>query len=316
MQATIRFKDETCWVKANPALDVTITPRYLRDQVREAQGMPAKASIVQRLNFCVWVDAENPAIDQDAWRKVAGTFVYTDNAGVEPVGALDLSGVRDLTALGLLWPGEPWRAAVEFWTPEEGLAERAKRDRVPYDLWVQQGHVVATPGRSVNYRWVAIRLGELQQEIGLRRVAFDAYRIKYLERELEEENVDIELVPHGQGFYKAAESGLWMPRSIEIIEERITKGTVVVKANPALNFAAASAVMEEDPKGNRVFTKRKSRGRIDGHRGARDVRRPGGLVDRSHPGRLRARRGVGLSRKPLSALSILAREARPTSGGR
>jgi hypothetical protein len=133
------MKDESCWIKPNPNLNVSITPRYLRDQVREAQGMPAKASGVLRLNFCVWVDADNPAIDQDAWRRVAASFAYIDVRDIEPVGALDLSGVRDLTALGLLWPGDPWRAAVEFWTPEEGLQDRAKRDRVPYDVWVKHG---------------------------------------------------------------------------------------------------------------------------------------------------------------------------------
>jgi phage terminase large subunit-like protein len=111
---------------------------------------------------------------------------------------------------------------------------------------------------------VAERLGELQQLCGLRRVAFDPYRIKYLERELEARGIEIELVPHGQGFYKAADSGLWMPHSIEVLESGLTKGTVRVRKNPALTFAAASAVLEEDPKGNRVFTKRRSKGRIDG----------------------------------------------------
>jgi phage terminase large subunit-like protein len=135
--------DESCWPKANPLLNVTITPRYLRELVREARGMPAKASIVKRLNFCIWVDAENPAIDQEVWRAAEDEFEYPE---AEPVGALDLSGTRDLTALALWWPGEVARAAVEFWTPKEGLLDRAKRDRVPYDLWVEQGHITATPG--------------------------------------------------------------------------------------------------------------------------------------------------------------------------
>ena len=35
---------------------------YLEQQVREAQGMPSKQSIVRRLNFCEWVEAENPFV--------------------------------------------------------------------------------------------------------------------------------------------------------------------------------------------------------------------------------------------------------------
>jgi phage terminase large subunit-like protein len=256
--------DETCWVKANPLLGVTITERYLRELVGEARGMPAKASIVRRLNFCVWVDAENPAIDGEIWRGAQWRVPYIDTCDRQPVGALDLSGIHDLTALALWWEGELARAEVEFWTPKVGLEHRAKRDRVPYDLWVQQGHITATPGRTIDLAWVAHRLGELQQEMGLAIVAFDPYRIKFFERELEAQGIELQLVPHGQGFFKAAESGLWMPHSIEVLEKRLGERSVLVKPNPALTFAAASAVLAEDPKGNRVFTKRGSKGRIDG----------------------------------------------------
>ncbi|WP_249357716.1 terminase large subunit domain-containing protein, partial [Klebsiella pneumoniae] len=54
------FKDESCWKKANPSLGHTFTDRYLREQVTQARGMPSKESIVRRLNFCQWVDADNP----------------------------------------------------------------------------------------------------------------------------------------------------------------------------------------------------------------------------------------------------------------
>lgn len=259
------LKSEACWMKANPNLGVSIQPSYLREQVREARGMPAKASIVKRLNFCVWVGAENPAFDQDVWRACEHTFNILELVGREPVGALDLSGIRDLTALALWWEeGDTARAAVEFWTPKEGLEDRSKRDRVPWDLWTDQKFITATPGRAIDYSWVAVRLKELQTEFGLTRVAFDPYRIKYLEVDLAAEGVELELVPHGQGFYKAADSGLWMPRSIELLEERLTKRTVKVLKNPALTFNAASAVMVSDAKENRVLTKEASRGRIDG----------------------------------------------------
>ena len=135
---------------------------------------------------------------------------------------------------------------------------------MPYDVWAREGWVHATPGRSVDYAYVAQRLAELQVEVGLRRVAFDPYRIKYLERDLDAAAVEVELVPHGQGYFKAADSGLWMPRSVELLEELLGKGRLRVQRNPALAWCAASAVHIADPKGNRVYDKRKSTGRIDG----------------------------------------------------
>lgn len=281
------IKDETCWEKANPLLGVTITKRYLREMVTEARGMPAKESVCRRLNFCQWVDAANPWIAGDLWRACevaseAPAFI-AQRGDVEPIGALDLSGSRDLTALAILWPGltkeAKRRAMVEFWTPKDTLYERSRNERVPYDVWVQKGYIVATPGRIVDYAFVAKRLVELNTAIGLTRVAFDPYRIKYLEKELDELSAPIRLVPHGQGYYKAhgqkknddqpTEDGkvataLWMPRSVELLEGHVTNSRLRVLKSPPLTYCSASAVLEADPKNNRIFTKRKSKGRIDG----------------------------------------------------
>jgi phage terminase large subunit-like protein len=96
------FTDESCWIKANPNLGVSITLDYLRGQVKEARGMPSKQSKVKRLNFCMWVDAANPWIVRDVWEACEEEFdPETELVGEECVGGLDLSGTRDLTALAL-----------------------------------------------------------------------------------------------------------------------------------------------------------------------------------------------------------------------
>lgn len=274
------FEDESCWIKANPNLGVSVTLDYLRKQVREALGMPANASTVRRLNFCQWVGAENPWIDGPLWLACEQEFAWLEEfAGApEVVGALDLSGTLDLTALGLAASIEELiKARVEFWTPKDTLAARVRTDKVPYDSWVDRGFITATPGRAVNYAWVAERLAQLQVLLpNLRRVCFDPYRIKYLEVELANANVEIELVPHPQGYYKPkdkeatedeaqpAKPNLWMPRSIELMEKAIVDGRFQVLKNPCLTHCSASAVLEADQKNNRIFAKRKSRGRIDG----------------------------------------------------
>ena len=164
------WQDEKVWVKANPNLGVSVTRKYLVEQVREAVGMPAKESIVRRLNFCQWVDAANPAIEGFLWRAAEADFDESDLDGLDCVAAIDLSGTRDLTALARVWEPDGngvVHAVVEFWTPEDTLVDRARTDHVPYDVWVREGWVHATPGRSVDYAYVAQRLAELQIEIWL-----------------------------------------------------------------------------------------------------------------------------------------------------
>lgn len=255
-----------CWLKANPSLGVTIQPDYLRKQVREALGMPSKESIVRRLNFCQWVDAADPWINGDLWRSCEAEFDLSEHDGQPCFAALDLSGARDLTACALLFPhGDGLLdAAVWYWTPADTLAERSRTDSVPYDAWVRAGHLEATPGKVVDYRFVAQQLADFATRFDLRAVAFDPWRIAYLQQELDALGVGLPLVAHGQGYMRAQDSGLWMPRSVELLEKAVFDGRLRVLRNPVLSWNSASAVLAADPKNNRIFDKRKSTGKIDG----------------------------------------------------
>lgn len=107
-------------------------------------------------------------------------------------------------------------------------------------------------------------MADLAQQFFIRAVAFDQYRIKYLEPELEEAEVSVPLIPHGQGYYKAQDSGLWMPHSIELFEQLLDDREIIIRVNPCLRWNASAAVTEADQKENRIFAKKKSTGRIDG----------------------------------------------------
>lgn len=289
------FDDESCWIKANPSLGSTIENNYLREQVRQARGMPSLESTVRRLNFCQWVDAADPWISADLWCKCeVGAPPITQTASERDgeskwdqviadalrerdallarmkdrriAGGLDLSGTRDLTALALAAEQDDGSvdAFVEFWTPADTLRDRAQHDRVPYEAWVKAGFLHASKGRAVDYGDVVRRLAALDAELAIGGLAFDPYRIKYFERDLDDESLSIKLVPHGQGFFRAAESGLWMPRSIEQVEQLVFEKKLRVAFNPCLRWNVLSTVTETDAKNNRIFNKRKATGRIDG----------------------------------------------------
>lgn len=259
------LEDESCWIKANPSLGVTIRHDYLRKQVREARGMPAKESIVLRLNFCIWTDAANPWIDGNLWRACETPFDLEDMDGEPCWGALDLSGKNDLTSLSLVWRhGDKWRASNWFWTPADTLDERSRRDGVPYQVWVDDGHIEAPPSRAIKYDFVAVKLGELAARFDIQQIAYDPYHISFLEQALDEAGVEVALIPHGQGYAKSSGSGLLMPRSVEVLEQAVQDNSLEILPNPVLAWNSASAVLEMDAKGNRIFQKRKSTGRIDG----------------------------------------------------
>ena len=266
------FEDESCWEKVNPSLGVTTTMKYLREQVTAARGMPSKENLVRRLNFCEWTDAQDAWLTRKVWTQCEYHLDLDELVGRRCVAGLDLSGRKDLTALALAFEPDGDDVIdlfVEFWTPKDTLKDRADTDRVPYDLWVKQKHLHATPGKSIQYSFVAKRISDLNALYTIEELAYDRYRIEDLLDELEEAGVEayddeekrlhkgIWLKPHGQGFVD-------MGKAVEIFEDYILNGKLRVHANPVLRWNVASAVLDKDAAENRKFTKRKSTGRIDG----------------------------------------------------
>jgi phage terminase large subunit-like protein len=254
------FSDEACWIKANPLMGTVITEQYLRDQVNNARGMPSKESLVRRLNFCQWVEAHNPAISYEAWLDAKASYSLEDFRGMSCVAGIDLSATTDLTSvvLGFQKDGLTWLWPM-FWIPADGLSERVRRDGVPYDLWVKNGHVYTTPGAAIDKDFVVQKLAELlgKYDITISAAPYDRHRIDVLTAACNRVGVKWPLEPFGQGFVSM--SPAW-----EAFETSLVMRTMRQPDNPCMNNNAANAVIVQDAAGNQKLDKSKATGRIDG----------------------------------------------------
>lgn len=257
------LEDEACWPKSNPSLQLAGLPglQYLREQVREARGMPAKEALVRRLNFCQWTAAISPWLSGAVWEPCRREFTLDELRGRRAYAGLDLSSTTDLTALVLLVEpledGEPWQIMPFCWLPEEGLRDRCTRDRVDYDMWVKQGHLETTPGRAISRLHVLKRLVQICAHFDVVSVSYDRWRIEDFQQLAADEGVELPpMIAFGQGFRD-------MSPAIDAFETAILNRTVAHNGHPVLTWCAANAVTDSDPAGNRKLNKAKATGRID-----------------------------------------------------
>lgn len=276
------FGDESCWIKANPNLGVSIQPPFIREQVKEAVGMPSKEGLVRRLHFCQWTESESAAISRKVWTACQTRLDPSALRHYPCFGGLDLSRTRDLSAFTLTWlldaTKDKWRFASKtwFWTPKDTLADRAKSDRAPYDIWVRDGHMEAVPGPRVSYRWVADALSGLCAEYEPIKIGCDQYGLEQLADQLADINVVLPCIVHPQGFNRrkvnedeerpdgTEDVYLWMPDSINKLEAALLEERIQVDENPVMTMCAAGVVYEENRTGHRMFDKSKATSRIDG----------------------------------------------------
>ncbi|MEB3098829.1 terminase TerL endonuclease subunit [Achromobacter sp. D10] len=292
------LEDPSCWIKANPLLGVTISESYLADVVAQAKALPGALNGILRLHFCVWTDAETAWMTRSTLEPALADFDLADHHGANIFLGLDLSQTRDITALGAVVKtgsvdvevevdgermviGKPtYDAWVEAWTPGDTVAARELRDKLPYAVWIRQGHLHAPMGQTVSYRHVAQTLAEYDRDFVVRLVAYDRYAFKKFEEDVAALGLSIPFAEHPQGglkkgkpleaAVKAAEQagreppeGMWMPGSVRILEEALLEGRIRIRNNPVLVSAMMSAVAEQDKWGNHWLSKLRSVNKID-----------------------------------------------------
>ena len=277
------MKDESCWPKVNPSLDYRAHGqsdgipgrKYLRDQVREARGLPAKESVVRRLNFCEWTQADSPWIGWDVWSQALERVPMAMLRNRPAVAGLDLSSTTDLTAFVLMFyptvEDPHWRVMPYFWIPDHELEEREKRDHVPYRQWIKERWLETTPGRAISKLHVLRRLVQICDHFQVMRIAFDRWRIEDLQQLMVEHSITLPPMERfGQGFQDFAPAVDEFERRLLGLAHDGEEGDVVEvetlrhDGNPVMTWNAGNAVIVSDPANNRKVDKSKSIGRIDG----------------------------------------------------
>lgn len=136
------------------------------------------------------------------------------------------------------------------------MRDRVQRDRVPYDQWVRDGRIVATPGAVVDYDAVRAVLSDWDDRFDLRDVAFDPWNATDLITRLQDQD-GLTCVKMRQGFPTLSAPS-------KALEAAIVGGRLRHDGDPVLRWMVSNVAVETDAAGNIKPSKAKSTEKIDG----------------------------------------------------
>jgi phage terminase large subunit-like protein len=253
------WTDEAVWRAANPALGDFRSLDEMRALAERARQVPALENAFRRLYLCQWTASETRWLALDRWDACAGAVDRAALRGRDCYAGLDLASTTDLAALVLVFPDgaepEGYDVLPFFWVPAATVAERTRRDRVPYDLWVRQGLVQATPGNVIDYGAIRQTLRDVGAEFRIRELGFDRWGATQLAQELGDDGLPV--VAMGQGFATLS------PPTKELLN-LVLAGRLRHGGHPVLRWNADNLVVRTDPAGNLKPDKQKSTEKIDG----------------------------------------------------
>lgn len=261
-QKDCELEDRTAWSAANPALGKFRSLEDMERHAKAAARMPTAQASFRNLYLNQRVEAVAPFVSFDVWKSNAGVVAEYDG---EPVWiGLDLSAVADLTAMVAVWRTKAgiWQVRSEFWVPANGITDRARRDRVPYDVWADQGFLRTTPGESIDLDRVAADVIAIVEPWNVQKIAYDPWRFDQFKAALVRQGAGNDLVESLEKFIQGTKS---MTPALDALERELLEHRMAHAMHPVLTMCAANvSVVIEKGAAARKFDKSRRTGRIDG----------------------------------------------------
>jgi len=143
-----------------------------------------------------------------------------------------------------------WR----HWCPADNIEERSRRDRAPYQVWRDQGHLIATEGNTTDFKFVEAAILKLAGIYDITELAFDRTFAGEIIRNLADEGMTWS--SSGRAF---SAWGRRQPSSCaRCLARELQHG-----GDPVSDWCASNVSIRTDPAGNVKPDKERSIERID-----------------------------------------------------
>lgn len=249
------WRSEKVWRSCNPALGDFRSIDEMRTMAARAQEIPAQENVFRRLYLNQWTEQASRWIPVEAWDACRQRPRLW--SGPCYVG-LDLSTTTDITAMVAVYPdadGTGFSVRVAAFLPGDRLRERGLRDRLPYEQWRDEGHLIITDGSIVDYERVRAELNTWAEDSDVKDVAYDPWNATDLVTRLKDQD-GFTCVPIRQGF-----ANLSAPT--KSVERAVLGGTLHHDGHPVLRHHVGNVAVETDSAGNIKPSKKLSTARID-----------------------------------------------------
>lgn len=254
--------DPNMWQKANPGLGTIKNKRTLAEKVEKAKKNPL---LVKNL-LCKEFNIRETS--SEAWLTFEqlnnkDTFDIKELRPRYGIGGADLSATTDLTCATLLFkvPKDMHIYVMQmYFLPEDLLEQRVREDKIPYDIWREQGLLRTTPGNRVHYKYVTEWFLEMQNELDIYIYSggYDGWSATYWVEEMKETFGKDTWQPVIQG--KKTLSG-----PMKALGADLDKKVINYNNNPILKWCLSNTAIDIDKNDNiQPIKTSNQRKRIDG----------------------------------------------------
>lgn len=254
------WQDEKIWQKSNPNLGASPYLSYLQEMFEIAKTVGGREEVeFKTKNLNVWTTTSETYISTEDWVKSGKPFDPENLKGKKCFMGLDLSKNYDITALAAIfppvYPDTDFKCLFWFWCPQEGIERRSTSDGVPYQRWVKEGLLTATPGKTIDEDFIHDKIIELRNVYDIQDIEYDRrFAYKLVDR-LEQAGLPVTSAMQGYNFYTGP---------IMRLEKLVIDGDLSHNGNEIIQWMNSNVLLKRGSGGGLMIDKEKVTERIDG----------------------------------------------------
>lgn len=243
------WRDEKVWRKIAPNLDITVTTKYLREQVIQAENNVSAETGILVKNFNIWQQVTNIWIPDSYVNRCFKKISYSDfneDTSLCYCGT-DLAAVGDMTAVSCMFTkddDDKLYFITEYFLPKTALTESPNREL--YKQWKRQGLLTITEGNVTDYTYITRMMLKRNSHIPIRKVAYDSWNSTQWAIEATEQGLPLEPYSQSIGNFN---------RPTRELERLIRSQKVVFQTNEITRWMFRNVLLKHDHNDNVKPTK-------------------------------------------------------------
>ena len=248
------WTDKDNWVKCTPNLNVTVTSKYIKEQVQSAINNPSEEVGVKTKTLNLWCDVADVWLPESYIVRASKDIHLEDFRDCECYIGVDLSATSDLTAVSyLIEKDNIYYFKTDYYLPESALVD--KPDRETYKIWKQQGLITITAGNVTDYDYITNDIVAASNILNIQKIGYDKWNATQWAIHATEIGLPLEEYPQTMGNFN---------RPTKELERLILSGNTVIDNNEITRWCFRNVELKSDYNGNVKPNKGIKSKKIDG----------------------------------------------------
>lgn len=234
------WKDPEMWIKSNPNLGVTVTPEYIRDQIRQAENTPSLQVGVMTKTLNLWVQSSEVWIPDTKITASMKDFSIDEMKTDYCYIGIDLASVRDLTCVTFMTykaDEDKYYFKTNIYLPQDTITEGIAANVYQYQQWVNKGYIILTEGNVTDYDRILNDILEFNASIPVYKIGFDTWNSSQFT--INATAAGLPMTPFSQSLGS-------FNRPVKEFERLLYAGKVVIEPNPVVRWAFTNASLKYD----------------------------------------------------------------------